>query len=280
MENNNNNVIEEITENVDTTTTEEIVEDIEQIEEPTGESQSDKIYSEAEFQAKMEESMNKKMPRREAKIRKAVDGEYRQHKELVSVLQAGTGEKDIGKLIDAFKTHYAGKGIDTSPKQPEYSARENAILARAEAEDIIASGYDEVVEETNRLAQIGVENMSAREKAVFSVLAEHRQKTERNKAFADAGVTEDVYNSPEFKSFASMFNKDTPIKEILNLYGKTAQPKKDFKTMGSMKNSKAGNSAVKDYYSPEEAKRFTRADYEKTPGLMEAVENSMRKWNK
>ena len=78
---------------------------------------------------------------------------------------------------------HAGKGIDTSPKQPEYSARDNAILARAEAEDIIASGYDEVVEETNRLAQIGVENMSAREKAVFSVLAEHRQKTERNKAF-------------------------------------------------------------------------------------------------
>lgn len=273
MENNNNNVIEEITENVDTTTTEEIVEDIEQIEEPTGETQSDKIYSEAEFQAKFEESMNKKMPRREAKIRKEVDGEYSQHKELVSVLQAGTGEKDIGKLIDAFKTHYAGKGIDTTSKQPEYSERDIGILARAEAQDIIAAGYDEVVEETDRLAKIGVKNMTARDKAVFSVLAEHRQNMERSKEFADLGLTEDVYNSPEFKAFASKFKSDTPIKEIVDLYGKTAQPKKDFQTMGSMKTGKS-DKGVKDYYTPEEISKLTEQDLD-NPKVWEAVRRSM-----
>lgn len=280
MENNNNNVIEEITENVETTPTEETVEEIDQVETQSAETQSEKIYSEAEYQAKFEEAMNKKMPRREAKIRKTVEDEYSQHKKLVSILQAGTGEKDIGKLADAFEQHYRSKGIDTTSKQLEYSEKDTAVLARADAEEIIASGFDEVVEETDRLAKIGIKNMTAREKAMFQVLAEHRQNTERSKEFADLGVTEDVYNSTEFKNFASMFKADTPIKEILSIYNKTAQPKKEIQTMGSMKNSKADNSAVKDYYSPEEAKKFTRADYDKTPGLLEAVENSMRKWKK
>lgn len=280
MKNNKNIAIEEIDENVETTPTEEMVEEMEQVETPSAETQSEKIYSEAEFQAKFEESMNKKMPRREAKIRKEFDEKYSQHKRLANVLQAGTGEKDIGKIIDAFEKHYAGKGIDTSSKQPEYSERDTVVLARADAEEIIASGFDEVVEETDRLAKIGVKNMTARDKEMFRVLAAHRQNTERSKEFADLGVTEDVYNSTEFKNFASMFKADTPIKEILSIYNKTAQPKKEIQTMGSMKNSKADNSAVKDYYSPEEAKKFTRADYDKTPGLLEAVEKSMRKWNK
>lgn len=273
MENNNNNVIEEITENVETTPTEEMVEEMEQVETPSAETQPEKIYSEAEFQAKFEESMNKKMPRREAKIRKEFDEKYSQHKRLANVLQAGTGEKDIGKLIDAFEKHYAGKGIDTSLKQPEYSDRDIGILARAEAEDIIAAGYDEVVEETDRLAKIGVKNMTARDKAVFSVLAEHRQNMERSKEFADLGLTEDVYNSPEFKAFASKFKSDTPIKEIVEFYGKTAQPKKEFKTMGSMKTTKA-DKGVKDYYTPEEISKMTEEDLD-NPQVWEAVRRCM-----
>ena len=45
MENNNNNVIEEITENVETTPTEEMVEEMEQVETPSAETQPEKIYS-------------------------------------------------------------------------------------------------------------------------------------------------------------------------------------------------------------------------------------------
>lgn len=273
MENNKDNVIEEITENMETTTTEENVEEMEQVETPSAETQPEKLYSEDEYQAKLEEAMNKKMPRREAKIRKSVDAEYSQHKKLVNVLQAGTGEKDLGKLIEAFENHYRSKGIDITSKQPEYSERDIGILARAEAEDIIASGFDEVVEETDRLAKIGVKNMTARDKAVFQVLAEHRQNMERSKKFADLGLTEDVYNSPEFKNFDSKFKSDTPVKEIVEYYGKTAQPKKEFKTMGSMKTTKA-DKGVKDYYTPEEIDRLTEEDLD-NPQVWEAVRRSM-----
>ena len=72
------------------------------------------------------------------------------------------------------------------------------------------------------------------------------------------------------------FNSGTPISEIYNIYSKT-QPKKEIKTMGSMKNI-AVESAVKEYYSPDEAKKFSKAELDKNPALFNAIMNSMAKW--
>lgn len=275
MENNKNIVMEEITENVDATATEQIVEDGEQVETPSAETPPEKIYSEAEFQAKMQEAMDKKVPRREAKIRKEYEDKYG---ELIGVLQAGTGEKDVEKITAAFKQYYGNKGVDTSSKKPEYSAKDEAILARADADEIISLGTDEINEEVDRLAKIGLENMSARDKAVFGILANHRENAERSKKFAELGVTEDVYNSQEFKEFASMFTKDTSLEKIVNLYSKNTQPKKELKTAGSLTNTSADDGGVKDYYSPEEAAKFTVDDFNKNPLLYKKVCESMQKW--
>ena len=61
-----------------------------------------------------------------------------------------------------------------------------------------------------------------------------------------------------------------------NIYTKT-QPKKEIKTMGSMKNT-AVESAVKEYYSPDEAKKFSKAELDKNPALFNAIMSSMAKW--
>lgn len=278
MNKNENIVIEEITENVDATTTEEIVETekVEQVQTETEETSPEKIYSQAEFDSMMEEAMGKKVPRMEAKLRKKYESEYG---ELVRILQAGTGEKDIGKITQSFKAFYEGKGKDMSATNaPQYSSKDIAVLAKVEADEIIASGIDEVNEEVDRLAKIGLKNMNEREKAVFKTLAEHRKNAERSQEFAKLGVTEDVYNSDEFKNFAAMFNTDTSIKEILSLYNQTKTPKKEIKTMGSMKSTAADNGGVKDYYSFEEASKFSKADFDKNPKLYKAVLNSMTKW--
>lgn len=47
-----------------------------------------------------------------------------------------------------------------------------------------------------------------------------------------------------------------------------------------MKNNDSADNGVKDYYSPEEARRFTRADLDKNPALMAAIEKSMPKWSR
>ena len=139
-------------------------------------------------------------------------------------------------------------------------------------EDIIHAGYDEVVEEVERLAKIGVANMSARDKAVFKTLAEHRMKYERGNELSKIGVTEDVYNSKDFSDFAAKFNSNTPITEIYEIYN-SRKPKKEYKTMGSMKQSQV--STVKDYYSPSEIDKMSEDELVKDHKKWEAVRRSM-----
>ena len=253
MENNENFVAEQVTENVEHTTEETPV----------------KTYTQEEVDA----IVGRRVARAKAKIEKE---NQRKYGDLEEVLKAGTGKQNVEEMTDTFREFYSKKGIQI-PQKPNYSAQDIEILARAEADEIIRSGYDEVVEEVDRLTNIGAAKMTAREKAVFKVLAEHRQSAERSKELSKIGVTEDVYNSKEFKEFAGKFNSNTPISDIYDIYHKTL-PKKEIKTMGSMKTNSSEDNGVKDFYSVEEARRFTKKDYDKNPALFAAVQKSMLKW--
>ena len=253
MENNENFVTEEVTENVEVTTEQTPV----------------KTYTQEEVDA----MMGKRLARKEAKIRKEYERKYGN---LEEVLKAGTGKESVEELTDTFTDFYEKKGIQIR-KEPTYSDRDTEVLARAEAADIIEAGYEEVVEEVERLTKVGLANMTPREKAVFKVLAEHRQNAERADELGRLGVTEDVYGSKEFKAFASKFNANTSISDIYDIYTKT-QPKKEYKTTGSMKNNTSSDGTVKDFYTRDEALKFSRKDLDKNPALVKAIEASMTKW--
>lgn len=179
-------------------------------------------------------------------------------------------------MTDTFTKFYESKGIKL-PEKPIYSDKDIEVLAKAEAADIINSGYEDVVEEVERLTELGFDNMTARDKAYFKVLAEHRQKTERQNELSKIGVTDEEYNSKEFQDFASKFNPNTPIADIFNIYNKT-KPKKEIKPMGSMTNKTSEDGTVKDFYTRDEALQFTKADFDKNPALFKAVQESMLKW--
>ena len=248
----------------------ETAENVEHTTEETA-----KTYTEAEFNAKLDEVLGKKIARKEAKIRKEYERKYGN---LEEVLKAGTGKESVEEMTNTFAVFYRQKGI-TIPEKPTYSTKDIEVLARAEAEDIIRSGYDEVVEEVDRLTELGAANMTAREKAVFKVLAEHRQNAERSKELSKLGVTEDVFNSQEFKEFAGKFNANTPIRDIYDIYAKT-KPKKEHKTMGSMKTTTPVDNGVKDFYTKDEAMKFTKKDFDENPALFAAVVKSSQsgKW--
>ena len=251
--NENENLVAEATENVEHTTE----------ETPA------KTYTQEEVNA----MMGKRLARQEARIKKEYDRKYG---DLTETLKAGTGKETVEELNDTFTQFYESKGIKIN-KKPNYSDRDIETLARADANEIIQGGYDEVVEEVDRLAN--TENLSPRDREVFRILAEHRQNTERNTELAKIGITEDVYNSKEFQDYKSMFKDDTPITKVWNEYQKS-QPKKEFKTMGSMKNTASADNGIKDFYTPEEARRFTKKDFDNNPALFKAVENSMAKWKR
>ena len=256
MENNENFVTEQVTENVEQTT-----------------EQSPKMYTEDELNAKVNEIVGKRVARKEARIRKEYDRKYGS---LEEVLKTGTGKESLEEVTDTFKQFYEQKGIQF-PKKPAYSDADIEVLAKAEAADIIRSGFDDVVEEADRLKEIGAQNMTAREKAVFIALTNHIKETETGRELAKLGVTEAVIDSKEFKDFAGKFSPTTPIRDIYDIYQKT-QPKKDIQPMGSMKNNTGDDSGVKDFYTRDEALRFSRKDLDKNPALFKAIEASMAKW--
>ncbi len=246
----------------------ESAENVEQTTEETP--KIEKTYTQAEVDA----IVGKKKARLETKIRKEYDRKYG---DLEEVLRAGTGKESVDDMTDTFKKFYQSKGVQI-PEKPKYTARDLETLAKSDADEFISEGFDAVIEEADRLKDIGAANMTEREKAVFRILAEHVQNTERGNELAKIGVTADVYNSKEFKDFQSMFTKDTPLSKVYEMYAKTTQPKKEYKQMGSMKATPASDNGVKDYYSYEEAIKFTKKDFDKNPALYKAVQNSMTKW--
>ena len=246
--------------------------DTENVEQPTEESQVEtpvKTYTEAEVDA----IVGKKLARNSAKIRKEFERKYG---DLENVLKAGTGKESIEEVTDTFTKFYESKGIKL-PEKPIYADKDIEVLARADADDIINAGFEDVVEEVDRLAKLGLDNMTPREKAYFKVLAEHRHKTERHNELSKIGVTDDEYNSKEFQDFAKMFNPTTPIADIYSVYNKT-KPKKEIKPMGSMTNKTSEDGTVKDFYTRDEALQFTKADFDKNPALFKAVQESMLRW--
>lgn len=244
-----------------------VAENVEQTTEKTAE---EKKYTQEEVDA----IVGNAKARTKAKITKEYDRKY---DGLTNVLKAGTGIESVEEMTDAFREHYESKGVRIN-KPSEYSQKDIDILARADAEDIIRSGPDEVEEEIKRLAAMDVDKLSARDKKMLGILEEHKRNAEKTDELAKLGVPKEVYDSQAFKDFEKKFVSGTPITDIYNIYKQTTQPKKEFKTMGSMKNSAGSEGAVKDFYTYEEAMRFTQEDLDKNPALYKAIKASMPKW--
>lgn len=253
---NENPVIEEITENVEETTEE--LTDGSSIEQP------EEIAPETFTKEQVDEMIAKKLARKEAKIRKEYDKKYGR---LENVLKAGTGEDDLEVMTDTFTDFYTKKGIQI-PSTPNYSDREMQILADAEANDIISSGYDEIVEEVDRLADIGVDNMTPQDKLIFSKLAKERTRIESEKELASIGVTK---LDDDFKDFADKLNPNLSLTEKYKMYTEM-YPKKKVEQMGSMKSGQMDK--VKGHYTNEEIKRMTLDDLD-DPDVWDAVRKSM-----
>lgn len=242
---------------------EEVTENVEQpTEEPVQEPA--KMFT--------QEELNAAVGKAKARVRAKVEKEYdRKYSSLMNTLKAGTGKETVEEVDDTFQKFYRGKGIQI-PEKPDYSDEDITRLANADATDIINLGDDEAAEEFARLEKLGT-GMNKREQETFRILADHLHTAERGKALNAIGVTEDVYNSQEFKDFAGMFNPSTPITEVYKLYAKTVKPQVE--PIGSMKNG--SHDEGKTFYTPEEVDKLTPKDYD-NPVIFQRVRDSMKLW--
>ena len=204
-----------------------------------------KTYTEEEFNQRLDDLLAKKLARKEAKIRKEFEEKYSPYKEAETVLNAGLGTSDIREATSQMKKFYEEKGVKIPSHQPSYSNDDLKVLADAEAQKIIDLGFDEVVEEVDRLADKGLDKMTAREKLVFSKLATYRSAESDKKELAKIGVSEAALQDKEFLEFAADLNPNMSTKDKYLKYLKY-RPKKEVETIGSMRNPADNGKGVKD----------------------------------
>lgn len=266
------------TENVELQTTEEIEEvakntveiaenDAEDTEATDKKSFKDLLKENPEYQQELNDMMKDRLKKQKSKIERDYTEKYGR---LETVVNVGLGTSDVEEATKKLTDFYKKKGINI-PDAPRYSERDIEVLANAEAEDIISDGYDEIVTEVERLAEIGVDNMTPRDKIVFTKLATERQKLEDEKSLASIGVSRNAINDAEFKNFAEKLNPSLSLKEKYEMYLEM-KPKKNIEKIGSMKSGQANK--VKEYYTAEEIMRMTDEELE-DPRVWEAVRKSM-----
>ena len=252
---NENPVIDEITENVDEQATEELVDGAKTEEAPVAETFT---------KEQVDEMIAKKLARKEAKIRKEYDRKYGK---LENVLKAGTGVESVEEMTDTFTDFYTKKGIQI-PSTPSYSQRDMEYLAERDANEIIEAGYDEISDELNRLTDIGFDNMTQSDKVIFLKLKQEADRITNERELKSIGVTE---LPDDFKDFSEKLNSSLSMKEKYEMYTKL-NPKKKGERMGSMKSGQMDT--VKDYYTDDEISKMTLDDLD-DPQVWEAVRKSM-----
>ena len=274
--------VTDVTENTEAQSVEENEEGIELTDttSQTEEKKEVKTYTAEEVEKMVNDRINdilpKKIEREKRKMEKQYSDKLANYEETSSILKAGMGAKDISEANQKMREFYKEQGIDIPVySKPRYSEEDEKILGKAEASKIIDLGFEEMQEEANRLATIGVDKMTPREKVIFNTLADELTHQKQVKELAELGVKEEILSNSEFKEFVSQFNTKTPIKTIYEMYNVTHQPKPKAEKIGSMKNTVSKEE--KDFYTPDEVKALTPEEWEK-PGVWEKVMASQRKW--
>lgn len=277
-------ITEEVIENVDN---EDVVDEENKVEEfsdnsDTSEEKEEqpKMLTEQEANELAEKIAKEREARAYRKAEREKREEFKPYEELANLLRVGTGKDDLAEIKNDFTNFYKNEGIEI-PDNKRNSEREEKILAKADAEEIIGLGEDEVNRVANEIYNKPLDKRTLREKEIFDILGRHALQEKARKELIQKGVDEKILEDNSFKSFASKFNVSTPISEIYEVYQKMNAkdeviPKEKPASPGSVRDTQVQKE--KDFYTPEEVDALTDADYDKNPKLIDIVKKSMLKW--
>lgn len=239
-----NDEIEEVNEN---DASEEVVEN-----------QEVKTYTEEEVNAireQMKADNQKAWDKRWGREKSKIERQYAEKDELINLLKEQTGAEDLSKLLDMSYSQY---GID---RPNIVNQKDEEKLGKIDAQEILELDDETIKEEANRLADIS--NRSIREQSTFmelgKYLTEKKETEKRNKEIKEAGIDEEFLEDESFKQFMGKFNKDIPLKEIVDVYNSVNGSKKEKPfTPGSLKDKKVKEE--NEFFTEEEFNNLTRED--------------------
>lgn len=227
------------------------------------------------FEEKVEERLIRDRVNRERKQSK----EMAKYKQLENVIKAGLGVDNLDEAISKTSSFYKEQGINIPEFKESYSERDEKILAKADAQEIIELGRSEMEAEANRIASIPADKRTMREKTIFDTLCKELINLKDIDDLKAKGYKTDILSTKEFNEFRNQFNVNTPISKIYEMYSKiNGQEVVQPKSPGSVKSTTAIKQ-IKDYYSPEDFDKLTDDDL-KNPKIMEIVDKSRLQWFK
>lgn len=232
-----------------------------------------------EYDSNSQRIFDSRWAREKEKIEKANAQLY----QIEDVLKTQLGATDRNDLVTKLGDFY---NVDISKPTGKLTERQERILAKADAEEIESLGYAEMVQEANRIASIPKDQRTIHDEVVFESLAKEITEQNNKKELNEKGYDLAILEDDKFKDFRNKLNYNTSITEAVDLYnlmtkGKEVDTTKPAPTKpasaGSTKSNVTQNQ-LKDFYTYEEAMRFSKADFDKNPELYKRVQDSMSKW--
>ena len=224
-----------------------------------------------------QDEVNEMMDKRIKRERRRLDREYQEelskYKELAYLTKEGLETDDLDEALDKTREFYDKKGIKYSP---EANTRDEEILANAYAQEILddCDSVEDIEDAIKNLSKKGAK-MTNKDALVIKGLDNEVKTRKRLAELSALGVSEEVYNSKEFKDFESKFAKETPIGDIYEIYNTTKKAEKHIQNPGSMKS--IPSEEKKDFITESEYDRMTDEEIEKN---LDLIHKSMPKWYK
>lgn len=226
-----------------------------------------------------EEKVKDRLARDRASQERKFNKELAKYKHLESVINAGLGVDNLDDAISKTSNFYKEQGINIPEFKDSYSERDEKILAKADAKEIIDLGRDEMEAEANRIASIPETQRTIREKVVFDTICEELTNIKATEELKSKGYDVSILDNKDFQDFRNQFTVSTPISKIYDMYNKVNGTVAERpKSPGSAK-STTQVKQIKDYYSPEDFDKLTVEDLN-NPEVMKVVDKSRLQWYK
>lgn len=261
-------------------TTDNMDEELDEVESEEEYTDSEETSQEEEVETPApktftQEELDTIVENRLKRERKRLDKEYNsklsKYEELAYLTREGLKAENDEDALEKTRNFYGKQGIKYTPGR---SAREEEILASAEAQDILdnCDSTDDIEKEIKRILSKGT-NATDRETLIAQKLNDELTLKVRVSELEKIGVKEEIYNSAEFKKFEKQFTKETPIADIYELYRSKTTPKKEVYNPGSMKTT-AGKEKKK-FISEAEYDKMSDKEIEEN---LKLIEESMTQW--
>ena len=210
---------------------------------------------EKEIEKRANERTEKQIQSRLRRQERKFNEKLSKYEQLENVMKAGLNVDNLDDAISAASQFYQDQGVTIPEYRNSRSERDEKVLAKADAQDIIELGHDEMEAEANRLA--GIPNRSLREETIFNTLCEKLIEDRQVNELKEKGIDTEILDNKDFQAFKSQFNYNTPISNIYDMYMLKNKPAEKPVSAGS---AKSESTTSGDTFSPQRINEMSQEE--------------------